>query len=197
VPSLAPAASAWPEWCYPANLLTELRLLAIPAILATVVEGQFGWAVTIFAAAAVSDGLDGFLARRFNQRSRLGAYLDPIADKALLTALFLALALVGHIPWALAILVFTRDASILVSALVLVAATRFRDFHPTWWGKAETTAELATIGVSLLNAWRPNGAVLDIEKFGWAAVATLIIVSGVDYAFTAARRFHSQNANAG
>jgi cardiolipin synthase len=194
VPSVAPAVSTWPEWCYPANLLTELRLLAIPAILVTVVERRFGWAVGIFAAAAVSDGFDGFLARRFHQHSRLGAYLDPIADKSLLTVLFLALAIARQIPWALTILVLTRDLSISISALVLLFATRFRDFRPTWLGKAETTAELATVGVSLLNAWQPSTAALDLEKFGWAAVAILVLISGISYAFTAAGRFHSQRA---
>ncbi len=192
MPSVAPAASTWPEWCYPANLLTELRLLSIPFILAAVVERRFGWAVAIFAGAAVTDGFDGFLARRFNQRSQLGAYLDPAADKTLLTALFLALALARQIPWALAVLVFVRDACILVSALVLFTATPFRDFRPTWWGKAETTAELATIGVALLNAWMPNRVVLGIEQFGWGAVAVLVLVSGIHYAFTSARRFHAQ-----
>ncbi len=196
MPSVAPAASAWPEWCYPANLLTELRLLSIPVILAAVVERRFGWAVALFVGAAVTDGFDGWLARRFHQHSRLGAYLDPIADKSLLTVLFLALALAGEIPWALAILVFTRDACILVSALVLFAATPFRDFRPTWWGKAETTAELATIAVALLNAWIPNPITFGIEEFGWASVSTLVIISGIHYAFTSARRFHAQRGRA-
>jgi len=190
VSSFASAKPAWPSWCYPANLITELRLLAVPLLLVLVAYHRFDWGFALFFAAAASDGVDGWLARRFNQRSALGSYLDPLADKALVASLFISLALVGELPWALTILVFTRDGCILISAAVLFFASNFRDFRPTWWGKASTTAELATVGAALLQAWLRNPVLQGIEEFGWASVTFLVLVSGIHYAFTSARRFH-------
>lgn len=195
VSSYAPAPKPlWPEWLYPANLVTELRLLAVPVILIAVLDRRFGWALAAFVVAAVSDGFDGWLARRFNQHSALGAYLDPLADKSLLTTLFVVLAWAGELPWALTILVFVRDGCILASAFVVYTATGFRDFRPTWWGKACTTAELATVGVALLQAVVRNPVVLGIEMFGWFAVTFFSLVSGIHYAFACAQRYHAQRA---
>lgn len=194
VAPLKPAKPGLPQWCYPANVVTELRILAVPAIVVAVLFRHFGWALLLFVAAAVSDGFDGWLARRYRQHSSLGAYLDPLADKSLLTTLFVTLAIVGVLPWALTILVFVRDGCILVSALVLFTLTDFRDFRPTWWGKASTTAELATVSVALLEALVRNQVVLGIEMFGWFAVTFFSLISGIHYAFTSARRFHAQRA---
>jgi len=194
VSSFASAKPAWPAWCYPANLITELRLLAVPLLVVLVVDRQFAWGFGVFFAAAASDGVDGWLARNFNQRSALGSYLDPLADKSLVAALFIALALAGELPWALTILVFTRDGCILTTAAVLYFGRGFRDFRPTWWGKASTTAELATVGAALLQAWLRNPVVQGIEEFGWLAVTVLVLVSGIHYAFTSARRYHQAAA---
>lgn len=172
-------------------MVTELRLAAVPVVVLAVVYRRFGWAFALFGAAAVSDGLDGWLARRFDQRSALGTYLDPAADKALVAALFITLSIVGEMPWALTILVFTRDVCILVSALVLYWTTQFHDFRPTWWGKASTTAELATVGAVLLRAWTDSAVAQGLEVVGWVAVAVLAVVSGIHYAFTSARRYHA------
>lgn len=183
-----------PEWCYPANLLTELRLLLVPLILAAIALRQPGWALSLFIAAGVSDALDGWIARHFNQRSALGLYLDPIADKALVATLFLVLSLVGAMPWAVTIIVYTRDVCIVVSAAVLFLSTGFRDFQPTWWGKASTTAELATLGATLLEYWSPQLGFRILEQVGWVVVVTLAVVSGIHYAFTSAHRYHAQRA---
>lgn len=180
------------EWLYPANLLTELRLLAVPLAVVAVAFGRYGWALAVFVAAAVSDGLDGWLARRLHQHSSLGMVLDPLADKLLLTALFLALAITQVLPWALTLLVILRDICIVASVLALVKYTAFRDFRPTWWGKASTTAELATVGVALFDAAAPNPITRGVEIFGWVSVAVLAVVSGVHYAFAAARRYHAE-----
>lgn len=185
---------ALPEYFYPANLLTELRLISIPFILAAVVLRRPGWAVAIFVGAACSDGFDGWVARHFNQRSSLGLYLDPVADKLLVTTLFLALALISAMPWAVSIIVFIRDACILTSAATLYWATGFHDFRPTWWGKASTTAELATVAVTLFQGWAPNVVTYGLERVGWFSVILLGLVSGIHYAFASARRFHAQRA---
>lgn len=187
--SLAPPKPAWPAWCYPANLITELRLLAVPVVVVASAAGRFGLAFAFFFGAAASDGVDGWLARRFNQRSTLGSYLDPLADKFLVVALFITLAVVGVLPWALTVLVYTRDLCILVSAAVLYAATDFRDFRPTWWGKASTTAELATVGAALLQAWLHNPILFGLEVFGWISVTVLAVFSGIHYAFISAHRY--------
>lgn len=187
--SYKPARSAWPSWCYPANVVTELRIAAIPVVLVLMAGRHFGAAFVLFAAASCSDGVDGWLARRFEQHSALGAYLDPFADKGLLAAVFLMLALEGRMPWALTILVFVRDGCILASALVLYLMTPFRDFRPTWWGKASTTAELATVGVALLQAFVTSAWVGALERFGWLAVTVLAVGSGIHYSFTSARRY--------
>lgn len=185
---------AVPEWRYPANLLTELRLLAVPVILAAVVMRRPGWAVAIFIAAAISDGMDGWIARHFNQRSALGMYLDPGTDKILIAALFLALAIVGEMPWVVTIIVYIRDIGIVIAAAALYWGGGFRDFRPTWWGKVSTTAELATVGVALLDNWSPRVWLRDLERVGWVLVVVLAVVSGLHYAFTSARRFHAQQA---
>lgn len=185
---------ALPEFFYPANVLTELRLAAIPFILAAVVLRHPAWALGIFVGAAFSDGFDGWVARRFNQRSSLGLYLDPLADKLLVTTLFVALAIIAAIPWPVTLIVLIRDACILTSAAVLYFGTGFRDFRPTWWGKASTTAELATVAVALYQSWAPGRFADGLERFGWFAVVFLALVSGIHYAFASARRYHAQRA---
>ncbi|HEY8054494.1 MAG TPA: CDP-alcohol phosphatidyltransferase family protein [Terriglobales bacterium] len=190
----APVKPALPEYFYPANVLTELRLVAIPLILAAVVLRRPDWALGIFVGAAISDGFDGWVARRFNQRSSLGLYLDPLADKLLLVTLFVALAIIAAIPWPVTILVLVRDACILTSAAVLYFGSGFHDFRPTWWGKASTTAELATVAVTLFEGWAPNVVTHVLERVGWFSVTLLAVVSGIHYAFTSARRFHAQQA---
>src|SRR5881227_2233093 len=96
------------------NQLTLLRLIIIPFIAIAVVDGRFGWALSLFVVAGISDGLDGYLARRLDQRTTLGQYLDPIADKLLLSTMFIVLAVAHKLPWKLTILVFSRDLGILI-----------------------------------------------------------------------------------
>jgi cardiolipin synthase len=179
----------WAAWYYPANLVTEVRIATIPLILVLIALQRYGAALVLFVAAACSDGVDGWLARHFDQHTRLGAYLDPVADKGLLVALFLMLAIEGRMPWPLTIVVFVRDGCILFSALALYLLTPFRDFRPTWWGKASTTAELATVAVALLEVVDSSAWVRWLERFGWVAVTVLVVVSGIHYSFTSARRY--------
>lgn len=188
--------SSLPVWLYPANLLTWLRFLAIPAVVWLLQGRHPGAALAIFVVAGLSDGLDGWVARRFGQQSALGAYLDPLADKLLLSTLFVVLALQGAMPWLLTILVLLRDLSILTSAGVIFFATGFRDFRPTWWGKINTAFELATIGTTLLVLVAPAGWIFSVLHAGWIAVFVLSFVSGIDYALTAAKRYHASREGA-
>src|SRR5579883_2909018 len=101
-------------------------------------------ALALFAAAAVTDALDGALARRFGWTSTAGAYLDPIADKALLSGLYLTLAVTGDIPWWLVGLIFGRDLLILAAAGLALLFTRLRAFPPSLWGKVSTIFQVLT-----------------------------------------------------
>lgn len=184
-----------PVWLYPANILTWLRFLAVPAVVVAILRGRYDWALYCFVAAGVSDGFDGWLARRFHQQSDVGVYADPLADKLLLSTLFIVLAHAGVLPWLLTILVFTRDFSILSTALIIYFRTGFRDFRPSWWGKANTVAELATVGFTMLLQITPHQWIVDLVHFGWVCVFTLAYVSGIHYAFLCAERFHEKRSD--
>jgi cardiolipin synthase len=186
----AAAQHRLPPWAYPANLLTCARLFLLPAIIISIDRQHFGWALGWFVAAAVSDGLDGWMARHFHQQSRFGEYLDPIADKLLLSSLFVLLSLAGKLPWLVTILVFTRDVCIVVTAFVLYSATHFRDFRPSIWGKLNTVVQASTVGFSLLAAFVGAGWVLALTALGWVLVGLLTYVSGIHYAFSCAARYH-------
>lgn len=180
----------------PANILTELRLLCVPIVIAAVLYRAFGLALLLVVAAGISDGVDGWLARHFRRTSKLGEYLDPIADKALVSSLFIALALIGGLPWLLTILVFTRDLSILVAALWVFLATGFRDFRPTLMGKVNTVAEIATIFLALLNQVYAAAWSIGLERLGWGVVFAFAYASGIHYAFTCAARYHRSHSPA-
>src|SRR5215469_8202747 len=107
-------------WTAP-NQITLLRLVFIPFVIMSVFDGDWPWALGLLLAAAVSDALDGLLARTLHQQTLLGQYLDPIADKLLLSSLFLVLSFVHKIPWKYTVLVFSRDTSILAASAVLFA----------------------------------------------------------------------------
>ena len=124
------------------NLLTLLRLFIIPYIVIAILAGRYRGAFGLFVLAGVSDGLDGLLARWLEQRTTLGLYLDPIADKLLLSTLFLTLTHVGQIPQYVTVLVFSRDFGILLIATLLFATGTLRDFRPSLLGKANTVVQI-------------------------------------------------------
>lgn len=141
------------------NQLTVARMAMVPVFVLLVMYGLIGWALLVFLLAGVTDMLDGWLARWLHQRTVLGTYLDPIADKMLLTASFVTLSIQSvpiqnHIPlWATGLFI-GRDIIIVVSALIIYIATGFRNFRPSVYGKITTllqlAAVLATIGFSYL-----------------------------------------------
>src|SRR5437899_2382940 len=125
------------------NLLTVARLLLAPFILWTIASGRHRVALALFVVAALTDGLDGLLARRFRQITAIGAYLDPIADKVLLSGAYLSLAAAGSVPWWLVAVIFGRDVLLLISSGVALVFTKFRQFEPSVWGKASTFVQIA------------------------------------------------------
>jgi len=133
------------------NQLTLLRLIIIPFIIINIVDERFGWALGLFVLAGISDALDGLLARLLKQKTLLGQYLDPIADKLLLSTLFPVLSATHKIPWMVTILVMSRDLSLLLVAAIFTLTTSYRDFKPNIFGKANTVAQIATTLVVLMD----------------------------------------------
>ena len=165
-----------------ANQLTLLRLALIPFFAVAVLGRRYDWALALLLAAGVSDALDGILARSLRQHTALGAYLDPIADKLLLSTGFVVLAIRGDVPWTLAILVLGRDVVIVAIALVLVLAAGLRPV-PSLYGKACTSAQvLAVIAVVAVQVI-PGAALVWTKDLLLWLTAALTVLSGVHYAW--------------
>lgn len=163
------------------NLLTLLRLIFIPFIVIAVQQQKYGWALAIFLVAGVTDGLDGLLARIFNQKTLLGQYLDPIADKLLLSTMFLVLSLFHLIRWPITVLVFSRDILIVIVCALLYATGAMKTFRPSLLGKANTVAQIITIPFALLAEVSRARWVHAGKQFGIYATVTLTILSGIHY----------------
>jgi cardiolipin synthase len=149
------------------NQLTLLRMIFVPFIVIHLVDGHYLWALIIFIVAGFSDGLDGLLARTLHQQTLLGQYLDPIADKLLLSTMFLVLSILHHIPWKYTVLVFSRDISILAASAVLFAIAGLRDFRPSIFGKANTFSQIAAVFFVL---------VLAVHRSRWIWIARTIFL---------------------
>jgi cardiolipin synthase len=133
-----------PRWFNLPNLLTLLRLLLVPWVVQAILDGRHFQALALFAAAALTDVLDGAAARRWGHTTSAGAYLDPIADKCLLSGVFLALAVARIVPWWFVAVVFGRDIYILLAVSAFLAMSRVRDFPPSVWGKISTFVQILT-----------------------------------------------------
>ncbi len=177
------------------NLLTLLRLIFIPFAVIAVLQNHYGWALAIFIAAGVSDGLDGLLARLLQQKTVLGQYLDPIADKLLLSTMFLVLASMNKIRWWVTVLVFSRDIIILIVCTLLYITGTIRVFRPSWVGKANTLAQIATVPLLMLHEVFDARWIELAKRWGVNATIGLTIVSGVHYVLRVA--FELRGANAG
>jgi cardiolipin synthase len=170
------------------NQLTLLRLVFIPFIVMAILDERYGIALVLFVIAGVSDGLDGLLARRMNQRTVLGQYLDPIADKLLLSTLFLVLSVVGRVPWRITVLVFSRDFAILLLAALLYMTTNLRNFAPSIYGKANTLAQILTILLVLVYQVVPWPFLEIATEVGLWTVFALTLISGLHYIFVVSHR---------
>jgi len=174
------------------NQLTFLRLAFLPFFIIAIRYERFELALGILVLAGVSDGLDGWLARSLNQKTALGAYLDPIADKLLLSSSYFVLALEKIIPWWLTILILGRDVLILAAGAVILLAVGYRPFPPSIWGKATTFFEIALIVLVLvLEIWESPG-LWTARDIGCYLVAALVVVSGLHYAIVVTARLHAE-----
>ena len=149
------------------NQLTLLRMIFVPFIVIHLVEGRYLWALVVFVIAGFSDGLDGVLARTLHQQTLLGQYLDPIADKLLLSTMFLVLSILHKIPWKFTVVVFSRDISILAASTVLFAIAGLRNFRPSIFGKANTFSQICAVLFVLL---------FEIHPLRWVWIARTVFL---------------------
>ena len=179
------------------NLLTVLRICLAPFLVSAIIEDRYALSFGLFLAAGLTDALDGSLARWMKQRTVLGQYLDPVADKLLLSTLFLVLTHKNLIPARVTVLVFGRDLGILVVAAILYAAVGRREFHPSVYGKINTVAQVIAVGaVLLLQSDHANWVVI-LRRVALDATAVLTVISGLHYAWMVTRRVGGPPADAG
>ena len=174
------------------NQLTLMRLVFVPFIVICALDNHWTAALTLFVLAGVSDGLDGWLARRLQQRTVLGQYLDPVADKLLLSGLFLVLSMVHRIPWRYTVLVFSRDICIVATAALLYMVAGLRDFQPSFFGKANTGAQVAAVFFVLLSQVVPHYWVLWTKHTLLIVVFVLTLISGIHYIILTGQRMKAR-----
>ena len=174
------------------NLLTVFRMVLIPVFASLLFYQRFVLALVVFVLAGVTDGLDGLLARRFNQKSQLGTILDPIADKLMLVTAFIVLSLrsvfpqplPSHLPvpfW-VTVAVISRDVFILVGAAAINIVTGFRGFRPSMLGKINTTVQIVAITAIMFAASVPYGTGYYLPTI-YTTVFALAVLSGAHYVF--------------
>jgi cardiolipin synthase (CMP-forming) len=174
------------------NQLTLLRMIFVPFIVIELVDGRYLRALILFVIAGFSDGLDGQLARRLHQQTLLGQYLDPIADKLLLSTLFLVLSILHKIPWKFTVLVFSRDISILAASAVLFAIAGLRNFQPSIFGKANTFSQIAAVFFVMLFSIRPERWVWITRTVFLRATFSFTIISALHYVILVQQRLRFQ-----
>jgi cardiolipin synthase len=177
-------------WTVP-NQITLLRLGFLPAFLILIVYEHYRWALLILVFAGLSDGIDGLLARKLDQKSAIGAYLDPIADKLLLSSSFVILAMEKITPWWLTIMVLSRDILLLVVAAVIILISGYRPFPPSSLGKCTTFFQIVLVFGAVFAAGYPGPAITEMNRELSYFVAALTTVSGFHYSFLTARRLSS------
>ena len=176
------------------NTITLLRLVFVPFIVINVLDGNMAIAVILFVLAGASDALDGLLARALHQKSLIGQYLDPIADKLLLSSLFLVLSFTAYIPWRYTVLVFSRDLCILVVSAVLYATSTFRDFKPSIFCKINTVFQVAAVFFVLLAEVYELRWIAQARRIALWGTLAFTIISGVHYVILTGQRLHASTA---
>jgi cardiolipin synthase len=179
-----------------ANQLTLLRLLLVPVFALSMLYGHPGWALVLFAIAGVTDAFDGFIARRTGQSTALGAWLDPMADKLLVTTMFVMLTVPNlgmpqRLPLWLTVLVLSRDIAIVLTVTVVNLAVARRTFRPTFLGKCATVVYVLTGVVALFANYRGEPMVI-VTWFVYGALA-ITLASSAQYAVQLARGFGTEH----
>ena len=167
-----------------ANQLTLLRIILVPIFIIMLSDGKAGWALSIFVAAGLTDVLDGVIARRFGQKTSIGAVLDPLADKLMMTTsvIILTLPQMGFpnlFPRWLMILIISRDLFIVLVSLIIILMVGWRVFRPTVYGKATTFAQVLTVLGVLFANW--HGDVIPELMILFIMTGFLTVLSGLHY----------------
>jgi cardiolipin synthase len=170
------------------NTLTILRILSIPVFVILLLYDHLFIALLVFIGAGITDGLDGLIARVFNQRTTIGAYLDPIADKLILLTSFIVLAVLGIIPGWLTVIVIARDVIILLGVLILQLTSHKIEIKPIFMGKASTVMQLVTVAWALVT---PFSMVMKsiFPAIIWVT-AGLTALSGLFYIYIGTKYFN-------
>jgi cardiolipin synthase (CMP-forming) len=173
------------------NLLTLLRLFIIPFLVIEILDARYRWAFALFILAGFSDGFDGLVARLTKQYTKLGQYLDPIADKLLLSTLFIVLTHMKLVPIKVTVLVFSRDLGILLISTLLFATGSLRDFRPSLLGKLNTLVQILGLTVVLVEQVWPSVDVRLLRDALLRSIAYLAPISAAQYAWIVIRRVSS------
>jgi cardiolipin synthase len=169
------------------NIISFVRLLAVMPVVYLLLEQQFGWALALFAAAGLSDGLDGFLAKRYGWQSRLGGILDPLADKALLVASFLVLGALGRLPVWLVVAVIARDLIIVGGATLYNFRVEELEAAPLLTSKLNTLLQILLVVLVIADAGPLPLPDALLKTLVWACLAT-VLVSGTQYVWVWSRK---------
>jgi cardiolipin synthase (CMP-forming) len=162
------------------NLISLARLLLVPLTVWLILGGRYGVAFWVFVAAGVSDALDGFIAKRFNRRTRLGALLDPVADKALLVSVYVTLGLAHQLWTSLVILVVFRDVMIIGGFLLIQAIAAPKHYDPLYISKINTGLQIALVAFVLARLGLGAGSGM-LDLLLSLAVAATTVLSGLSY----------------
>ena len=176
------------------NLLTLMRLFIIPFLVIEILDGHYRIAFALFILAGISDALDGLLARWLSQKTTLGQYLDPIADKLLLSTLFVVLTHVEMIPRYVTVLVFSRDVGILLISTLLFVTGALRDFRPSLFGKLNTLMQIVGLLAVLCQKIFISSGLATMKDFLVRAIAVMAPLSAAQYAWIVIRRMNSPSA---
>jgi len=181
-----------------ANQLTIFRMVMIPLLITLLLGNLHGWALAVFVLAGITDALDGLIARRYRQSSHLGAFLDPMADKLLMTSCFIVLALpdhpktvpdfhiANHIPLYLTTVAISRDVFIVIIALLVHLTSGTTSFRPTFLGKLTTVVQVVTIGSVMLLNYLEREEPIFVGALVWLTLA-VTLASGFHYIYRATR----------
>jgi cardiolipin synthase len=174
------------------NILTVIRILLTPIFVIAIIKNAYILALMIFAIAAITDALDGLIARYLNQRTELGAQMDPIADKLLLSSAYICLAIINQIPNWLTVIVISRDVIILIGMSICYISDIHVPINPSFVSKATTLFQLLTITIALFSEFYPLTIIMGL--FCWMT-AILTIISGLHYVFIGMRLLHEESNN--
>jgi cardiolipin synthase len=161
------------------NLLTLVRILLVPVVVWAISQGQMAIALAAFVIAGITDAVDGYIAKRFNQQTELGAYLDPLADKTLIVSIYVSLAIFGFIPPWVAILVVSRDIMIVGAVVLSTLVDKPLPIHPLMVSKANTAAQIVFAALVLAS----RGLKIDLD---WAIFVVMWTVAALTLASAAA-----------